>query len=85
MAHRTQIMLTDDQYDALKRRSRETGSSLAELIRRAVEQTYREADERAWEQAMEKSFGAWADRDIGDSVDYVKSLRGPGLGSRLGF
>lgn len=37
MSHRTQITLTDEQYRRLKRESKRTGVSLAELIRRRLE------------------------------------------------
>ncbi len=82
MGHRTQITLTDAQYEALKRRSERTGATLAELVRRAVSQTY--ADHEGLEDnALDESFGAWAERDF-DGAAYVEELR-PGLGRRLGL
>lgn len=80
MAHRTQITLTDAQYEALVERSARTGLSLAELTRRALDSTYRLPEERASD-ALGRSFGAWADQiESGDA--YVEGLR-PGLGRRL--
>jgi hypothetical protein len=37
MSHRTQITLTDEQYERLRAESRETGLGLAEQVRRAVD------------------------------------------------
>ena len=81
MAHRTQITLTDAQYDTLKRESERTGLGLAELVRRSLSATYRTggADRTG---ALRDSFGAWAGRDF-DGEAYVERLRRPGLGARL--
>lgn len=81
MAHRTQITLSDAQYEALKRESKRTGLGLAELTRRALTATYRVPTDDA--DALDESFGGWADRDE-DGHDYVERLRRPGLGHRLG-
>ena len=40
MSHRTQITLTDEQYELLLARSRRSGVGLAELVRRAVDSVY---------------------------------------------
>jgi hypothetical protein len=40
MSRRLHIMLTDDQYMFLKRASEHTSLSIAELIRRAVDEKY---------------------------------------------
>jgi hypothetical protein len=80
MAHRTQITLTDAQYEALVQRSARTGLSLAELTRRALDSTYRLPADPASD-AIGASFGAWAEQaESGDA--YVERLR-PGLGRRL--
>jgi len=80
MAHRTQITLSDQQYELLKRESQRTGLSLAELVRRALDDTFlsRSPD---LDLALERSFGAWTDQSDGE--DYVERLRRPGLGRRL--
>ncbi len=81
MAHRTQITLTDAQYETLKRESEKTGLGLAELVRRSLSATYRmQGPERS--AALGESFGAWADRDF-DGEHYVERIRRPGLGARL--
>jgi hypothetical protein len=79
MAHRTQITLTDAQYDALKRESKRTGLGLAELTRRALTAAYRTPT--GDDGALDASFGAWKDRDE-TGAEYVERLR-PGLGHRL--
>lgn len=82
MSHRTQITLTDKQYRSLKRESNRTGLSLAELVRRALEEATGTAGTRD-RRALDDSFGAWSDRDF-DGAGYVEMLR-PGLGKRLGY
>lgn len=83
MSHRTQITLTDEQYAVLKRESRRTGVSLAELVRRALARVYG-APERSSAEALHESFGAWKDRDF-NGAEYVERIRRPGLGNRLGL
>ncbi len=85
MAHRTQITLPEWQYERLRHESQATGSSIAELIRRSLEQTYGGLTREERLRALDESFGAWKDRDDlpADSVEYVRQLRGPGLGERL--
>ena len=81
MGHRTQITLTEPQYAILKRESELTGLSLAELVRRAVDDRYPRST-ADFERALELSFGAWTDRNM-DGEEYVERLRRPGLGRRL--
>ena len=80
MAHRTQITLTDAQYDSLRRESARTGLSLAELVRRALAANSGIGGAEA-RRALEESFGCWTDRSV-DGAGYVEQLR-PGLGHRL--
>lgn len=76
MSHRTQITLEDEQYERLRRESRETGLGLAELVRRALDQVYASSSASEFERRLDLSFGAWADRaDIVDGEAYVESLR----------
>jgi hypothetical protein len=81
VSHRTQITLTDEQYALLKRESARTGVALAELVRRAIARTYSPPRDD-FEDALNASFGAWKDRDF-DGLEYVRRIRGPGLGYRL--
>ena len=76
MSRRTQITLSDEQYLRLTTLSRESGLSLSELIRRAVDRSY-----AAGRAGLQASFGAWAGRRI-DGEEYVERLR-RGLGRRL--
>jgi ribbon-helix-helix CopG family protein len=82
MSHRTQITLTDEQYLLLKRESKRTGRSLSGLVRRAIDTAYRRRGRRYDEEAWEESFGLWRDRHF-DSLEYLKRIRGPGLGYKL--
>ena len=59
MSHRTQITLTDEQYELLRSESRRRGVGLAELVRRAIDRTYGSADRDEQLAALEESFGAW--------------------------
>jgi hypothetical protein len=77
MTRRTQITLTEEQYSRLRSLSRETGLSLSELVRRALDRTYTARGK----DALSQSFGAWKRRSrSGES--YVEALRG-GLAERL--
>ena len=82
MSHRTQITLTDAQYARLRRRSRATGASIAELVRQAVDASYSDLPTEEKVDAVKRSAGAWRDRDF-DGRQYVERLRGPGLGHKL--
>lgn len=77
MSHRTQITLTDEQYERLQSESQRSGLSMAELIRRAVDGTYkRELSVEEKLAALRASAGAWADRDdIVDGKTYVEEIR----------
>jgi hypothetical protein len=58
MSRRTQITLTDRQHAFLRDEGRRTGLSLAELVRRAVDHSYRPFD-RPIVRGFELSVGAW--------------------------
>ncbi len=77
---RTQIMLDEVQYIALKRLADERGTSMGELIRRAVSAQY--LDQSTDASAIDAAFGAWSDRDE-DGATYVDRLRGS-LADRIG-
>lgn len=83
MSHRTQITLTDAQYERLRRESQRTGVGLAELVRRAVDRAYQPVDPDGLLQALEESFGIWAQRpDADDGAAHVDRLR-RGMRERL--
>lgn len=76
MSHRTQITLTDAQYERLQSESARTGLSMAELVRRAIDETYVDDDVTRRLAALRTSAGAWADRDdIVDGATYVREIR----------
>jgi hypothetical protein len=58
LSRRTQITLTDRQHAFLHDESTRTGLSLAELVRRAVDATYRPFD-RPQVGGFELSLGVW--------------------------
>ena len=75
MSHRAEITLTDEQYARLRQEAQRTGLSLAELVRRAIDDRDEQAlstEERL--QALADSFGAWQDRAF-DGEQYVDAVR----------
>ena len=75
---RTQIYLTDEEAQALKRASAKSGASMSDLIRSAIDQTYVSDDgPPSKEEALRMindSFGAWKDRtETGE--EYVERMR----------
>ncbi len=76
MSHRTQITLTDAQYERLQSESARTGLSMAALVRRAIDEMYVDDDIERRLAALRASAGAWADRDdIVDGATYVREIR----------
>jgi hypothetical protein len=45
---RTQVSLSEEEYEAAKREAREIGISLAELLRRSLRTTLRVDESRPW-------------------------------------
>jgi hypothetical protein len=72
--HRTQITLTDAQYARLRDESARTGQSLAELIRRALDERYEPLSDGDRLRLLETAFGAWGDRREG-GAEYVERVR----------
>lgn len=79
--HRTQITLTDAQYDRLMEESARRGASMAELVRQAVDKAYNRPTVEEFDAALDAACGAWADRDF-TGEEYVASLR-KGMAHRL--
>lgn len=71
---RTQITLTDAQYARLRDESARSGLSLAELIRRALDERDDVPSETERRQMLETAFGAWAGRPE-SGAEYVERLR----------
>ena len=80
--HRTQITLTDSQYERLLRESDTSGLSMAEIVRRRLDEAEGGTSIEQRRAALRESAGAWRDRDF-DGEQYVEQIRGPGLGERL--
>ena len=62
VSRRTHVTLTDEQYDFLHGESARTGLSVAELLRRAVDGTYR-PEERRRVRGFDFSIGVWTKPD----------------------
>jgi Ribbon-helix-helix protein, copG family len=72
--HRTQVTLTDTQYVRLREESKRSGHSLAELVRRALDQRYEEMPQNDRLRALDSAFGGWADRKE-DGAEFVERVR----------
>ncbi len=79
---RTQILLTEDQYARLRDEAARTGSSVAALIRSAVEDRYGGLSDAERLQLFDGAFGAWAERPE-TGAEYVERIRS-GTSRRLG-
>lgn len=75
MSRRTQITLTDRQHAFLIDESWRTGLPLAELVRRAVDKTYR-PESRPTVRGLEISVGVWRKPDAAVVGRRTKSLDG---------
>jgi hypothetical protein len=72
--HRTQITLTDSQYARLRDESARSGNSLAELVRRALDERYEEVSRAERLRLLDGAFGGWAHR--GESgAKFVERVR----------
>jgi hypothetical protein len=72
--HRTQITLTDAQYMRLRDESARTGRSLAELVRRALDECHDEVSNADRLGLLDSAFGAWAHRDESGAA-FVERVR----------
>jgi plasmid stability protein len=79
--HRTNIYLTDEQRAALAARAAAEGISAAELIRRLIDQALIGTSEDLAEDlaAIDASFGALRDDELGIDVDRTDGARGAHL------
>jgi len=72
---RTQLYLDDDLWQTLQVEASQSGTSLSELVRRAVGDRYGNS-RSARRQAMQAWIGAWKNRkDLPSSERYVRRLR----------
>ncbi|MFI4985145.1 MAG: ribbon-helix-helix protein, CopG family [Solirubrobacterales bacterium] len=72
--HRTQITLTDAQYARLRDESARSGRSLAELVRRALDERYESVSKADRLLLLDSAFGAWAHRDESGAA-FVERVR----------
>jgi hypothetical protein len=63
MSRRTQVTLTDRQHAFLRDEAARTGLSMAELVRRAVDTTFR-PHARPKLRGLELSLGVWSRPDV---------------------
>ena len=74
LSRRTQITLQDRQHAFLADESNRTGLSIAELVRRAIDTTYR-PDIRPVVHGFELSLGLWRRPDAAVAGRRVRSAR----------
>lgn len=79
-----QITLTDEQYARLSRASSETGVSIAELIRRRIDESRTQYTLDQKLQAVRDTAGMWAPEHGApeSGSEYVERMR-PGVAERL--
>ncbi len=78
---RTQLFLDEDIWKVLQIRSRQSGTSISELVRQALRDRYGISPVKR-RRALQAVVGLWKDRnDLPDTEAYVRQLRKGG--SRL--
>jgi len=77
---RTQLYLEEDVWKVLQIMARQTGTSISDLVRKAVRERY-VASKANREQVLMSVVGLWKDRsDLPETDTYIRRLR---KGSRL--
>lgn len=82
MSHRTQIILSDDQYALLLEESGRSGLGLAELVRRAVTRCYGDVTPNERVLRLRETSGTWLGAEALDGESYVERLR-QGMARRM--
>lgn len=73
---RTNIFLTDEQQEILKRRAKEEGLSKSSLIRRILDEALSISEKRAsTEEAIVGTSGMWSDRNTDDLKEAMRWRR----------
>ena len=72
MSRRTQITLTDRQHAMLVYESDRSGLPMAELVRRAVDRTFRPVSRRPSVRGFEVNFGLWREEDAAKVARRLK-------------
>ena len=70
---RMQIYLTESEARALKRKARESGRTVSDLVREAIDLAYLR-DPGTLLAVLDATAGAWSGRDF-DGASYVDSVR----------
>jgi metal-responsive CopG/Arc/MetJ family transcriptional regulator len=72
---RTQLYLEDDLWKTLHILARQSGSTISELVRKALREKYLD-DAAKRKEALLSIVGIWKDRtDLGDTEKYIRDLR----------
>ena len=72
---RTQLYLDENIWKLLEIQSRQTGTSISELVRQAIRDKYLPSPEER-RRAMQAVVGLWKDRtDLPDTETYIRQLR----------
>ncbi len=82
---RTQIYLREEQGRYLERRSKQTGETVSDLIRSAIDETYlrpRAVTKAEKLRIIRSTAGAWKDFPM-TGEEYVERIRGSGRLARL--
>jgi hypothetical protein len=73
---RTQVYLTEEQWQRLAYIGRREGLTVSELIRKAIDEVYSHPDAIDFDDLLDKITGIWSDRsDMGRTEDYIRELR----------
>ncbi len=70
---RTQVYLTEEEREALRRLAEAQGTSQSALIREAVDRLIEESTADYEDEVLDETFGLWADRE--DLPDFQKLRR----------
>lgn len=73
---RTQLYLDEEIHERLRETARRQGKTVSELVREALARIYGTGRADRELETLRAIAGLWKDRgDIGDSTEYVRSLR----------
>ncbi|MBC8323292.1 MAG: CopG family transcriptional regulator [Candidatus Marinimicrobia bacterium] len=70
--NRTQIYITKEEQQTLKRLSKLTGKSKSELIRDAIDKYIHDSDENNWKDRVRAAAGLWKDRTDLPDFDLIR-------------
>jgi hypothetical protein len=75
--HRTQLYFEETLFSRLVSLSKEKGTTVSDLVRKAVEKMYGKAKKKdGFEEALKATAGLWKDRkDLPSTEEYIRSLR----------